>query len=105
MAVRADGHGRPGATARPRRVPHRRRYRQPQLDQRIADFRLALGPRNHESRDDNAGPDGRLIVNDFRFVSRVLASADIGFGEGFMAGEWDTPDLSAPARGLHRQLR
>jgi len=42
-----------------------------------------------------AGPDGRLIVRDFHFVSRVLASADIGFGEGFMAGEWDTPDLSA----------
>jgi cyclopropane-fatty-acyl-phospholipid synthase len=41
------------------------------------------------------GPDGRLIVRDFRFVSRVLASADIGFGEGYMAGEWDTPDLSA----------
>ncbi|MGH7024926.1 MAG: class I SAM-dependent methyltransferase [Caulobacteraceae bacterium] len=41
------------------------------------------------------GPDGRLIVRDFAFVARVLASADIGFGEGFMAGEWDTPDLSA----------
>jgi cyclopropane-fatty-acyl-phospholipid synthase len=41
------------------------------------------------------GPDGRLIVRDFRFVGRVLASADIGFGEGYMAGEWDTPDLSA----------
>ena len=41
------------------------------------------------------GPHGRLIVRDFRFVSRVLASADIGFGEGFMAGEWDTPDLAA----------
>jgi cyclopropane-fatty-acyl-phospholipid synthase len=41
------------------------------------------------------GPDGRLVVRDFHFVSRVLASADIGFGEGFMAGEWDTPDLSA----------
>ncbi|HWE99091.1 MAG TPA: cyclopropane-fatty-acyl-phospholipid synthase family protein [Caulobacteraceae bacterium] len=40
------------------------------------------------------GPDGRLVVKDFRFVSRVLASADIGFGEGYMAGEWDTPDLS-----------
>ncbi|HEY1449209.1 MAG TPA: cyclopropane-fatty-acyl-phospholipid synthase family protein, partial [Caulobacteraceae bacterium] len=40
------------------------------------------------------GPDGRLIVHDFRFVSRVLASADIGFAEGFMAGEWDTPDLA-----------
>jgi cyclopropane-fatty-acyl-phospholipid synthase len=41
------------------------------------------------------GPDGRLVVRDFRFVSRVLAAADIGFAEGFMAGEWDTPDLSA----------
>lgn len=41
------------------------------------------------------GPTGRLIVNDFKFVSRVLASGDIGFGEGFMAGEWDTPDLAA----------
>jgi cyclopropane-fatty-acyl-phospholipid synthase len=40
------------------------------------------------------GPDGVLIVRDFRFVSRVLANADIGFAEGFMAGEWDTPDLS-----------
>jgi cyclopropane-fatty-acyl-phospholipid synthase len=41
-----------------------------------------------------AGPHGRLIVRDFGFARRVLASADIGFGEGFMAGEWDTPDLS-----------
>ncbi|MBA3810265.1 MAG: class I SAM-dependent methyltransferase [Caulobacteraceae bacterium] len=41
------------------------------------------------------GPEGRLVIHDFRFVGRVLASADIGFGEGFMAGEWDTPDLSA----------
>lgn len=41
-----------------------------------------------------AGPEGWLIVRDFRFVSRVMASADIGFAEGFMAGEWDTPDLS-----------
>jgi cyclopropane-fatty-acyl-phospholipid synthase len=41
------------------------------------------------------GPSGRLIIHDFHFVKRVLASADIGFGEGFVAGEWDTPDLSA----------
>jgi cyclopropane-fatty-acyl-phospholipid synthase len=41
------------------------------------------------------GPDGVLIVHDFRFVRRVLAAADIGFGEGFIAGEWDTPHLSA----------
>ncbi len=41
------------------------------------------------------GPSGRLIVRDFRFVARVLTGADIGFGEGYMAGEWDSPDLSA----------
>ena len=43
---------------------------------------------------DLAGPQARLIVRDYRFVHRTLASGDIGFGEGFMAGEWDTPDLS-----------
>jgi len=41
------------------------------------------------------GPHGRLVIHDFKFVGRVLAAADIGFGEGYMAGEWDTPDLSA----------
>ena len=40
------------------------------------------------------GPAGRLVVRDFHFVSRVMKSGDIGFGEGFMAGEWETPDLS-----------
>ncbi|HXV00030.1 MAG TPA: cyclopropane-fatty-acyl-phospholipid synthase family protein [Caulobacteraceae bacterium] len=46
------------------------------------------------------GPEGVLIVRDFRFVSRVLASADIGLGEGFMAGEWETPDLRALLEAL-----
>ncbi|MFL5298011.1 MAG: class I SAM-dependent methyltransferase [Phenylobacterium sp.] len=41
------------------------------------------------------GPSGRLVVHDFRFMRRALATGDIGFAEGFMAGEWDTPDLSA----------
>jgi cyclopropane-fatty-acyl-phospholipid synthase len=50
------------------------------------------------------GPHARLIVNDFRFVSRVLAAGDIGFGEGFMAGEWDTPDLSALLEGFTANL-
>jgi cyclopropane-fatty-acyl-phospholipid synthase len=50
------------------------------------------------------GPDARLIVRDFHFVSRVLASGDIGFGEGFMAGEWDTPDLSALLEGFTANL-
>lgn len=41
------------------------------------------------------GVDGRIVVHDFGFMRRVLAAGDIGFAEGYMAGEWDTPDLSA----------
>lgn len=41
------------------------------------------------------GPDARIVISDFRFMRRVLAAGDIGFGEGYMAGEWETPDLSA----------
>ncbi len=41
------------------------------------------------------GRHARLVVKDFRFVGRVLAAADIGLAEGYIAGEWETPDLSA----------
>ena len=40
------------------------------------------------------GPTAHLAVKDFRFTRRVLASGAIGLAEGYMAGEWDTPDLS-----------
>jgi cyclopropane-fatty-acyl-phospholipid synthase len=36
-----------------------------------------------------------LIIKDFAFIKRVLSQGDIGFAEGLMAGEWDTPDLAA----------
>jgi cyclopropane-fatty-acyl-phospholipid synthase len=36
-----------------------------------------------------------MIVKDYAFAQRVLSSGDIGLAEGYMAGEWDTPDLSA----------
>lgn len=42
----------------------------------------------------DGGPQGRLVVRDFRFIGRILRTGAIGFGEGYMAGEWDTPDLS-----------
>lgn len=41
------------------------------------------------------GIEARIIIHDFRFMRRVLAAGDIGFAEGYMAGEWETPDLSA----------
>ena len=41
------------------------------------------------------GPQAVLTVKDYRFMRRCLSSGAIGFAEGFMAGEWDTPDLPA----------
>jgi len=40
-----------------------------------------------------AGPEARLIVRDYDFIKRTISNGTIGFGEGYMAGEWDTPDL------------
>ena len=41
------------------------------------------------------GPQATLEVKDYRGLRRVLSSAGVGFAEGYMAGEWDTPDLPA----------
>ena len=40
------------------------------------------------------GPSATLDIRDCRFAGRVLASGDIGFAEGYMAGEWETPHLA-----------
>ncbi len=41
------------------------------------------------------GPSAVLAIRDYRCLTRVLASSAIGLAEGYMAGEWDTPDLDA----------
>ncbi|MDP1736721.1 MAG: cyclopropane-fatty-acyl-phospholipid synthase family protein [Caulobacter sp.] len=46
------------------------------------------------------GPHARLIVRNYNFIRRCLTAGSIGFAEGFMAGEWDTPDLSALLTGF-----
>jgi cyclopropane-fatty-acyl-phospholipid synthase len=35
-----------------------------------------------------------LEIRDYNVAKRVLANGDIGFGEGYMAGEWDSPNLA-----------
>ena len=46
------------------------------------------------------GPQARLEVKDYRGLKRVLSDSGIGFAEGYMAGEWDTPDLHALLEAL-----
>ena len=56
-----------------------------------------IGPAGSLTRIDGAerGVEAQLEVKDVRFVRRVLASGDIGFADSYVAGEWDSPDLSA----------
>ena len=41
------------------------------------------------------GPHAVVQIHRYRFIRRVLAAGAIGFAEGYMAGEWDSPDIAA----------
>ncbi|OYX36286.1 MAG: SAM-dependent methyltransferase [Caulobacterales bacterium 32-69-10] len=41
-----------------------------------------------------AGYELSIRIRSFSCIRRVVAAGDIGFAEGYMAGEWDTPDLA-----------
>jgi len=47
----------------------------------------------HQLGGQTSGLAAVLNIGDDRFASRVLKSGDIGFAEGYLAGEWDSPDL------------
>jgi cyclopropane-fatty-acyl-phospholipid synthase len=41
------------------------------------------------------GPEARMMVRSHRFYRRCARSGDIGFGEAYQAGEWESEDLRA----------
>ncbi len=43
----------------------------------------------------NPGPAATIILHDWRTVGAALAQGDIGLGESYMAGWWDSPDVEA----------
>jgi cyclopropane-fatty-acyl-phospholipid synthase len=45
-------------------------------------------------------PFAALNIHRWEVCAQVLKSGDIGFAEGYMAGDWDTPDLAALLRLL-----
>ncbi len=49
----------------------------------------------HQLDGPQPGPAAVFDIKDYRFARRVLASGDIGFAEGYMAGEWESPQLAA----------
>lgn len=45
-----------------------------------------------------------LVVRDYAFARRAILGGSLGFAEGYLAGEWDTPDLAALLEVLARNI-
>jgi len=46
------------------------------------------------------GPEARLVVRDYNFIRRCFAAGTVGFAEGYMAGEVESPNLAALLGGF-----
>jgi len=67
----------------------------------ILDVQLPDGSHRHfGSPADPAAPRAALRLKDWHVCSAALRSGDIGFAEGYIAGDWSTPDLPALLRLL-----
>jgi len=44
------------------------------------------------------GPEAVIAIRRWRMLRRVIAAGDIGFAEGYLDGDWTTPDLTALIR-------
>ena len=91
------------AAAAPRRTPARSRrvlnllecLPRGQLDLEQPDGRLLHLP---QMRSASGIADAHCVLRDWQALERPLKSGDIGLAEGYIAGEWDSPDLAALLR-------
>ncbi|WP_043003730.1 SAM-dependent methyltransferase [Comamonas testosteroni] len=91
------------AAAAPRRTPARARrvlnllecLPRGQLDLEQPDGRLLHLP---QMRSASGIADAYCVLRDWQALERPLKSGDIGLAEGYIAGEWDSPDLAALLR-------
>lgn len=56
---------------------------------------LPDGTRHHFGQTSPEAPVAVLDIHHSRFFRRILFDGEIGFGEGYMEGDWTTPDLPA----------
>ncbi len=52
-------------------------------------------PEEHPAMPSGLSAKARIHVRDERFFRRCVLAGDIGFGESYVDGEWDTPDLAS----------
>ncbi|WP_337268224.1 cyclopropane-fatty-acyl-phospholipid synthase family protein [Oryzifoliimicrobium ureilyticus] len=51
-----------------------------------------------EKRGLQAGPEALIVVRRWRALKRLVTAGDIGFAEGYIDGDWTTPDLTSVIR-------
>nr|WP_102222938.1 cyclopropane-fatty-acyl-phospholipid synthase family protein [Acidimangrovimonas sediminis] len=56
-----------------------------------------ITPEGHVHRFGSDGPEAELTLHDWTTASAIAARGDVGFGEAYVAGLWDTPDIEAVA--------
>ena len=59
------------------------------------DVQLPDGTQSRFGAADAAGPHAAIRLSNWKVCAAALKSGDIGFAEGFIAGDWTTPDLPA----------
>lgn len=57
------------------------------------DVRLPNGTMRHFAGSET-GPHGVLLLHDASVVGHVLSGGEVGFGDAYLAGSWDSPDLT-----------
>ncbi|ARU05119.1 SAM-dependent methyltransferase [Comamonas serinivorans] len=89
------------ATAAPPRMPAPAR-RVLNLLERLPhgqlDLQLPGGPQRHLPRQQAGPADARCVLHHWQALERAWKAGDIGLAEGYIAGEWDSPDLAALLR-------
>jgi cyclopropane-fatty-acyl-phospholipid synthase len=45
-------------------------------------------------RGSEPGPQATIVIHDYKLVKRVLSAGDMGVAEGYIAGEWSSPDVT-----------
>lgn len=55
----------------------------------------------HSFTGPESGPHGVLHIKDQRLVRYVLKNGEVGFGEGYLDGLWDSPDMAALLAVMH----
>ena len=59
-------------------------------------LRIRLGEHVHEMHGSEAGPSGEIrLARPWEFARRIATRGHVGLGEAYMAGDWDSPDLTA----------